>query len=79
VEAAVRAPAAGRQAAASFPAGRRAGLARAQVTLTGLGREVLAGATDRLAVAPIDRWLGGTHLLGDRDWRWDAAAGVLRP
>jgi hypothetical protein len=44
-------------------AGARA-FGRAQVTLTDLGREVLAGATDRLAVVPIDRWLGGTHLTG---------------
>jgi DNA-binding transcriptional MerR regulator len=48
------------------------------VALTDLGREVLAGETDRLAVAPIDRWLGGTHVNGDPDWRWDGAAGVLR-
>ncbi len=48
------------------------------VALTDLGREVLAGETDRLSVAPIDRWLGGTHLSGDPDWRWDSAAGVLR-
>jgi hypothetical protein len=61
------------------PLGDARAFARAQVTLTDVGREVLAGATDRLAVAPIDRWLGGTHLLGDPDWRWDAVAGALRP
>jgi DNA-binding transcriptional MerR regulator len=48
------------------------------VALTDLGREVLAGETDRLSVAPVDRWLGGTHLSGDPDWRWDGAAGALR-
>ena len=48
------------------------------VALTDLGREVLAGETDRLSVAPVDRWLGGTHLSGDPDWRWDSAAGALR-
>ena len=52
--------------------------ANARVTLTELGREVLAGETDRLAVAPIDRWLGGMHLRGDPDWRWDRTAGALR-
>jgi DNA-binding transcriptional MerR regulator len=48
------------------------------VALTDLGREVLAGETDRLSVAPVDRWLGGTHLSGDPDWRWDSVAGALR-
>jgi MerR, DNA binding len=60
------------------PPGDARAFGRAQVTLTDLGREVLAGATDRLAVAPIDRWLGGTHLLGDPDWRWDAGSGSVR-
>jgi hypothetical protein len=57
------------------PLGDARAFGHAQVTLTNLGREVLAGATDRLAVAPIDCWLGGTHLLGDPDWRWDAGSG----
>jgi len=48
------------------------------VALTDLGREVLACETDRLSVAPVDRWLGGTHLSGNPDWRWDSAAGALR-
>jgi DNA-binding transcriptional MerR regulator len=48
------------------------------VALTDLGREVLAGETDRLSVAPVHRWLGGTHLSGDPDWRWDSVAGALR-
>jgi hypothetical protein len=44
------------------------------VTLTELGRDVLAGKADRVEVAPVDRWLGGTHLGGERDWRWDGRA-----
>jgi len=49
-----------------------------QVTLTPLGRKVLAGKTDRVEEAPIDRWLGGTHV--DGSWRWDAATRrLLRP
>jgi hypothetical protein len=44
------------------------------VTLTQLGRDVLAGKADRVEVAPVDRWLGGTHLGGERDWRWDGRA-----
>jgi DNA-binding transcriptional MerR regulator len=60
------------------PLGDAHAFVHARATLTDLGREVLAGETDRLAVAPIDRWLGGTHLRGDPDWRWEAAAGALR-
>jgi hypothetical protein len=45
---------------------------------TTLGRDVLAGRVDRIAVAPIDRWLGGVHLTGARVWRWDEQAEALR-
>jgi hypothetical protein len=42
------------------------------VTLTDIGRAVLAGRQDRIATCGIDRWLGGVHLQGDADlWRWD--------
>ena len=42
------------------------------VTLTELGRAVLAGERDRVETCGIDRWLGGVHLHGDADpWRWD--------
>ena len=44
------------------------------VTLTDIGRAVLAGRQDRVATCGIDRWLGGVHLQGDADlWRWDDA------
>jgi hypothetical protein len=47
----------------SFPKG--------DYTLTSAGREVLAGATDRVRVCGIDRWLGGVHLNGRGPmWRW---------
>ena len=49
----------------------------AQVTLTPLGRKVLAGKADRIEAAPPDRWLGGTHV--DGAWRWDAARRRLLP
>jgi hypothetical protein len=43
------------------------------VTLTDFGRAVLAGRSDRIATCGIDRWLGGTHLRGDKEvWRWNA-------
>jgi len=42
------------------------------VTLTEFGRAVLAGRSDRIAICGIDRWLGGTHLRGNKAvWRWD--------
>ena len=45
---------------------------RDTVTLTDIGRAVLAGRQDRIASCGIDRWLGGVHLQGDADvWRWD--------
>jgi RNA polymerase sigma factor (sigma-70 family) len=45
---------------------------RDAVTLTDVGRAVLAGQQDRVATCGIDRWLGGVHLQGDTDlWRWD--------
>jgi hypothetical protein len=45
---------------------------RDAVTLTDIGRAVLAGKQDRIAACGIDRWLGGVQLHGDADlWRWD--------
>jgi len=35
------------------------------------GREVLAGRADRADHAPLDRWLGGVHLVGRGAWRYD--------
>jgi DNA-binding transcriptional MerR regulator len=50
----------------------------ARVALTPLGRDVLAGKADRVEAAPLERWLGGTRLGGERDWRWNGAAVELR-
>ena len=46
----------------------------ASVAITTVGREVLAGRNDHVALNGIDRWRGGVHLMGaDRSpWRWDA-------
>jgi hypothetical protein len=47
---------------------------RGRVTITGAGRSVLSGQQDRVAIAGIDRWLGGVHLeSGSRIWRWNDA------
>lgn len=48
------------------------------VSLTPTGRQVLEGAADRVSLLGIDRWLGGTRLLGRAvAWRWDRTAGRL--
>lgn len=48
--------------------------------LTEAGSSVLAGEADQIRLNGIDRWLGGVHLHGDEvAWRWDPAAGRLRP
>ena len=44
-----------------------------RVSRTPAAVDVLAGRLDRLALAPLDRWLGGVHLRpGTRLWRWDS-------
>jgi hypothetical protein len=40
-----------------------------RVRITDLGRRVLAGELDRVDVAGLDRWLGGTHLTPSNVWR----------
>jgi len=46
----------------------------AEIAVTALGREVLAGRRDWRSVRAIDVWLGGVHLEGHRPrWRWDGA------
>ena len=44
---------------------------RRTVAITDIGREVLAGRLDRVAVCGLDRWFGGTHLQAGNMWRWD--------
>ena len=58
------------------PLGDARAFAAAEVTLTELGREVLAGTADRVESAPPERWLGGTRV--DGSWRWDVATRRLR-
>jgi hypothetical protein len=47
------------------------------LALTELGAEVLSGRADAVDVRGIDRWIGGVHLDGSRDWRWDADTGHI--
>ena len=40
-----------------------------RLEITNTGRRVLAGELDRIQVAGLDRWLGGTHLTPANPWR----------
>ena len=42
-----------------------------RLSLTTLGKAILAGSEDFSRHNPIDRWWGGTHLTNERLWRWD--------
>jgi hypothetical protein len=50
-----------------------------QLSLTSLGKAVLAGRADWTEHHVVDRWWGGTHLTEDALWRWDAEAEELIP
>jgi len=48
------------------------------VAITDAGRDVLAGRADWVAIAGIDRWLGGVHLAAGRTiWRWNDTRGLM--
>jgi DNA-binding transcriptional MerR regulator len=51
--------------------------ARLPLRLTETGKRVLAGKLDRVEVAPVDRWVGGTHVTADALWRWDPVTRTL--
>jgi hypothetical protein len=42
-----------------------------RLSLTALGKAILAGTEDFSRHNPIDRWWGGTRLTNNRLWRWD--------
>jgi len=42
-----------------------------QLSITPLGKDVLAGKLDWLALNPPQRWLGGINIEGSTGWRWD--------
>lgn len=59
----------------SMPAERGNGAAfvAQRLALTETGRAVLAGYADWASLHPLDRWIGGVHLIGPAPaWRWDA-------
>jgi hypothetical protein len=45
---------------------------RQRLALTRPGRDVLENRNDAVALKPVDRWLGGTHLHAGAVWRWNA-------
>jgi hypothetical protein len=52
------------------------GFTEQDLELTDNGRAVLAGDADRAALVPLDRWVGGIHVIGPEPaWRWDRARG----
>jgi hypothetical protein len=44
---------------------------QSRLSLTPLGKAILAGTEDFSRHNPIHRWWGGTELTNDRLWRWD--------
>lgn len=51
---------------------------RRRISLTPIGRNVLAGKIDFLSLNPPERWIGGVCIRpGQPNWRWDADAGKL--
>lgn len=50
---------------------------QSKLSLTTLGKVILAGTDDFSRHNPIHRWWGGTELSNDRLWRWDAASKTL--
>jgi len=50
---------------------------QSKLSLTALGKAVLARTEDFSRHNPIHRWWGGTELTNDRLWRWDASSQSL--
>jgi len=55
------------------PRGDGRAFAATAFEVTDDGRAVLAGRKDRVGFG-LDRWLGGTHLTPENDWRWDGGS-----
>jgi hypothetical protein len=57
--------------------GRHQRYKQSKLSLTALGRDILAGREDFTRHNPVHRWWGGTELTNEQLWRWDAAKQVL--
>jgi hypothetical protein len=55
------------------PRGDARAFMSARAELTAAGHAVLAGEADRVELLGIDRWVGGTHLVPGRVWRWNGS------
>ena len=53
---------------------RPGGLPEGTLRITDIGRAVLAGRADQIALNGISRWLGGTWLSPERLWRWTGSS-----
>jgi hypothetical protein len=56
---------------------RHARYTNSRLSLTSLGKAILAQADDFSRHNPVHRWWGGTELTNDRLWRWDPLERVL--
>jgi redox-sensitive transcriptional activator SoxR len=62
------------------PLGDGSRFASVRLRLTDTGERVLRGEADRVELLGLDRWLGGTRLTAESDWRWDPVERrVVRP
>jgi hypothetical protein len=57
--------------------GRRERYRQSRLSLTALGKAILAQTEDFSRHNPVHRWWGGTELSNDRLWRWDPRRRVL--
>jgi hypothetical protein len=58
-------------------AARLARYKQSKLSVTALGKAVLAQADDFSRYNPVHRWWGGTELTSDNLWRWDPASRTL--
>jgi hypothetical protein len=56
---------------------RHARYKQTRLSLTALGKVVLANTEDFSRHNPISRWWGGTQLTNDNLWHWDPVKQVL--
>lgn len=56
---------------------RHARFKQSRLSLTDLGKAVLAGKEDFCRHNPVHRWWGGTLLTSERLWRWDREIRLL--
>lgn len=53
--------------------------ARSHLRLTAYGHKINAGEIDFIETCGVDRWWGGTRLIGHTSWRWEKHTRALIP